>query len=69
MHSGLKRVYRWCRRSEWAATAPPTLEHQPTVAQHMLPNGVDWRGTDADSPVKNQAACGSCWVTVTWLQL
>jgi Papain family cysteine protease len=44
--------------------APPTSEHQPTVAQHMLPSGVDWRGTDADSPVKNQAACGSCWVTV-----
>ena len=50
------------RRSEWAAAAPPTSEHQPTVAQHMLPNGVDWRGTAADSPVKNQAACGSCWV-------
>jgi cathepsin L len=49
------------RRSEWAAAAPPTSEHQPTVAQHMLPNAVDWRGTAADSPVKNQAACGSCW--------
>jgi Papain family cysteine protease len=57
------------RRSEWAAAAPPTSEHKPTVAQHMLPNGVDWRGTAADSPVKNQAACGSCWVITALHQL
>lgn len=50
------------RRAEWASRAPPTAAHVPSVAQHMLPNGVDWRGTNADSPVKNQAACGSCWV-------
>lgn len=36
--------------------------HKPTVAKHMLPSYVDWRGTPADSPVKDQAACGSCWV-------
>lgn len=36
--------------------------HRPTVAKHLLPSYVDWRGTPADSPVKDQAACGSCWV-------
>ncbi|CAL8460756.1 g287 [Coccomyxa elongata] len=35
--------------------------HRPTVAKHLLPSYVDWRGTPADSPVKDQAACGSCW--------
>ena len=29
---------------------------------HLLPSTVDYRGTGADSPVKDQAACGSCWV-------
>ena len=37
--------------------------HRPTVPQHMLPSTVDWRGTGADSPVKDQAMCGSCWVS------
>lgn len=50
-------------RREWAARAPATAVHQPTVPAHMIPNAVDWRGTAADSPVKNQAACGSCWVS------
>ena len=36
--------------------------HAPTVAPAMLPATVDWRGTLVDSPVKDQAACGSCWV-------
>lgn len=38
--------------------------HRPEVnAAHLLPSYVDWRGTPADSPVKDQAACGSCWVS------
>ena len=37
--------------------------HQPALAKTMLPSTVDWRGTPADSPVKDQAACGSCWVS------
>jgi hypothetical protein len=52
------------QRREWAARAPDpdsAAVHQPTVPPHMIPNAVDWRGTAADSPVKNQAACGSCW--------
>ena len=28
----------------------------------MVPSTVDWRGNGADSPVKYQAAYGSCWV-------
>ena len=37
--------------------------HRPQVAAgHLLPSTVDYRGTPADSPVKDQAACGSCWV-------
>lgn len=37
--------------------------HKPKVPEHMLPSTVDWRGTGADSPVKDQASCGSCWVS------
>ena len=43
-------------------TGKKTAVHQATLPMHMLPTVVDWRGTEADSPVKNQAACGSCWV-------
>ena len=37
--------------------------HTPALNKTMLPSTVDWRGTPADSPVKDQAACGSCWVS------
>ena len=37
--------------------------HKPRVPEHMLPTTVDWRGSGADSPVKDQASCGSCWVS------
>ena len=39
------------------------LMHKPRVPEHMLPNTVAWTGTGADSPVKDQASCGSCWVS------
>lgn len=35
--------------------------HKREVPQHKLPRKVDWRGTGYDSPVKDQAMCGSCW--------
>ncbi|GAB4818605.1 hypothetical protein N2152v2_005651 [Parachlorella kessleri] len=35
--------------------------HQTTLPPHMLPKQLSWKGTGADSPVKDQAACGSCW--------
>ena len=36
--------------------------HKASVPHHLLPSTVDYRGTQADSPPKDQAACGSCWV-------
>ena len=39
------------------------LMHKPKVPEHMLPTTLDWRGSGADSPVKDQASCGSCWVS------
>ncbi len=44
------------------AAGQPVALHEPRVPAHLLPSAVDWRGTPADSPVKDQAACGSCWV-------
>lgn len=41
--------------------AKQVVMHKPKVPEHMLPSTVDWRGTGADSPVKDQASCGSCW--------
>jgi Papain family cysteine protease len=35
--------------------------YAPSWPLHMLPSGVDWRGTGADSVLKDQAMCGSCW--------
>ena len=36
--------------------APP-----PAFDPAALPTSLDWRGSPADSPVKDQAMCGSCW--------
>jgi Papain family cysteine protease len=38
---------------------PEALE--PTAPEHRVPLAVDWRTTEADGPVKDQASCGSCW--------
>ncbi|KAI3428334.1 hypothetical protein D9Q98_006714 [Chlorella vulgaris] len=35
--------------------------HRVSVPPHMVPAEVIWRGSPADSPVKDQAACGGCW--------
>jgi len=34
------------------------------LSEIILLSMVDWRGTPADSPVKDQPACGSCWVSL-----
>ncbi|KAK9819683.1 hypothetical protein WJX72_001073 [[Myrmecia] bisecta] len=44
----------------WPEGQQPAV-HERRVAGHMLPSTLDWRHTGADSPVKDQAACGSCW--------
>lgn len=36
-------------------------EYKPSWPLHMLPSTVDWRGSPADSVIKDQAMCGSCW--------
>lgn len=45
-----------------AAQQPGRVVHAAATPPHMVPAEVIWRGTPADSPVKDQAACGSCWV-------
>ena len=49
--------------SSSSSSSPPFLDslHEPSVPFDSLPATVDWRGTPADSPVKDQAMCGSCW--------
>lgn len=37
------------------------LLHKRVIPKARVPTDVDWRGTDADGPVKDQSACGSCW--------
>ena len=32
-----------------------------SIPDDFIPSEVIWKGTPADSPVKDQAACGSCW--------
>jgi cathepsin L len=44
-----------------AAAQPGVQLHEMSTPSHMVPAEVIWRGTPADSPVKDQAACGSCW--------
>ncbi len=41
------------------------VTYERTIADEDLPQAVDWRGSLADSPVKDQAMCGSCWVTAS----
>ncbi|KAL6776200.1 hypothetical protein ACKKBG_A20235 [Auxenochlorella protothecoides x Auxenochlorella symbiontica] len=45
--------------------APGVARHVPTTPAHMVPASLSWVGTPADSPVKDQAACGSCWTFST----
>ena len=42
---------------------PGDAWHAPTPGfdPASLPTTLDWRGSPADSPVKDQAMCGSCW--------
>ena len=55
------------RKSAAAGGAPATFFssldafHEPSVSFASLPATVDWRGSPADSPVKDQAMCGSCF--------
>lgn len=44
-------------RSLGVVSPPPGLE------KRHLPKHVSWRGTAADNVMKDQATCGSCWVS------
>ncbi|KAK9844357.1 hypothetical protein WJX74_001261 [Apatococcus lobatus] len=37
------------------------LPYAPKVSTDRVPAAVDWRGTGATGPVKDQATCGSCY--------
>lgn len=37
------------------------LPYERLAPKGTLPGAVDWRGSLAESVVKDQAACGSCW--------
>ena len=37
------------------------------MSKYVLATTVDWRGNGADSPLKDQASCGSRWVRLTLL--
>eukprot|EP00967_Tisochrysis_lutea_P067984 scaffold88945_cov19-Tisochrysis_lutea.AAC.1 len=49
---------RCCRSLRNAARLEP---FKRALRDEQLPASVDWRGTPADGPVKDQASCGSCW--------
>lgn len=35
--------------------------YKPLVDVSLVPGSIDWRGTGADTGIKDQALCGSCW--------
>lgn len=49
-----------------SSAGDPSLvrQHVRSVPVHMVPSTLDWRGSPADSPVKDQAMCGGCWVSL-----
>lgn len=46
------------QKSSLGVVAPP-----PGLTKKHLPKHVSWRGTAADNVMKDQATCGSCWVS------
>lgn len=49
------------KRQRDSADTQNYVIYKPSLPLHMLPPTVDWRGSDADSVIKDQAMCGSCW--------
>lgn len=46
------------QKASLGVVSPP-----PGLTKKHLPKHVSWRGTAADNVVKDQATCGSCWVS------
>jgi Papain family cysteine protease/Cathepsin propeptide inhibitor domain (I29) len=60
-----KKLYQGYSKSEQALNKEDLQKHEypyePLTDISKIPATVDWRGSGADSGIKDQALCGSCW--------